>query len=77
MKSGVYQAEGEFEIITIRPRWSLINLVSPGSEKAKRESILYQLNGKYIKQGWLFEGDIVWGKICVFAVIRLKPPSLS
>jgi hypothetical protein len=69
--------EGEFEIITIRPRWSLINLVSPGSEKTKRESILYQLNGQYIKQGWLFEGDIVWGKNCEFAVIRLKTPSLS
>ncbi len=69
--------EGEFEIITIRTRWSLINLISPGIEKAKSESILYQLNGQYIKQGWLFEGDIVWGKNCEYAVIRLKTPSLS
>lgn len=69
--------EGEFEIVTLKPKWSPINLVSPEDEETKRKSILGQLNDRYIRKGWLFEGEIMWGKDCDFAVVRLKPPGLN
>lgn len=75
MKTGLNTLMGEFEIITIRPRWSPLNLLLPGGESAKKKSILDQLNDQYIKKGWRFKGEIVWGKNCEFAVVRLKPPS--
>jgi hypothetical protein len=48
-----------------------------GGESAKKKSILDQLNDQYIKKGWRFKGEIVWGKNCDFAVVRLSPPSQS
>jgi DNA modification methylase len=67
--------KGEFEIVTIKPRWSPINLVAPGGRTEKKRSILSQLNDRYIKKGWRYNGEIVWAKNCEFAVVRLKPPS--
>ncbi len=68
------QRESEFEILTLKPRWSLRGMVFERSPVENKNSIMLQLKGHYISQGWKI-ADIGWAKRHRFAVVKLEKPS--
>ncbi len=67
--------EYDFEILTLKPRWSLSELIFERSADQKKNSIMYQLHEYYISRGWQLAADIGWGKGHRFAVVKLIRPT--
>jgi hypothetical protein len=66
--------KAQYDIVTLKPRWSVRDLFSDKSEGACRESILAQLNSRYLSQGWVLAEEIVWDSKYRYAVVKLGPP---
>ena len=66
-----------YNIITLKPRWSVKDLFAKKSEKESRDSILSQLNSQYLSQGWTLEEEIMWDSKYRQAVVKLGPPPSS
>ena len=69
--------KAQYDIVTLKPRWSVRDLFVNRSELEYRDSILAQLNSQYLSQGWTLADDIKWAPRCKFAVIKLGPPSTA
>ncbi len=65
----------KYDIVTLKPGWSVKDLFTGRTEAANRERILNQLNGQYLNQGWQLSDDIMWGKDSEFAVVKLGRPT--
>lgn len=65
----------KYDIVTLKPGWSVRDLFTERTEATNRDRILNQLNGQYLKQGWLLTDDIMWGKDSEFAVVKLGRPT--
>ena len=65
----------KYDIVTLRPGWSVRDLFGRRSEATNRNRILNQLNGQYLARGWELSDDIMWGKDGEFAVVKLGRPS--
>jgi hypothetical protein len=69
--------EANFDIIMVKPRWSVRDLFSSRSEKESREAILEQLNSEYLSRGWTLADEIKWDAKYRYAVVKLGPPSTA
>ncbi|MFN2189891.1 MAG: hypothetical protein ACK2T3_14095 [Candidatus Promineifilaceae bacterium] len=69
--------KAQFDIVTLKPRWSVRDLFSEKTEAESRESILAQLNSRYLSHGWTVVDDIKWDSKYRFAVVKLGPPQSS
>ena len=67
--------EAQYNIVTLKPRWSVRDLFSEKTEMDNRESILAQLDSQYLSQGWTLVDEIKWDSKYRFAVVKLGPPS--
>jgi len=67
----------EYEIVTLRPKWSPVGLVASRSKKKNAASIIQQLNDQYLSRGWQVTGDICWERDCRFAVLKVGRPAPS
>ena len=67
--------EAPQEIVTLKPKWSVRDLIVERSVEVNRARILHQLNSQYISKGMWLEDNIIWGKDCSYAVVRLGGPS--
>jgi len=65
----------KYDIITLKPSWSVADLFRGRSEARNRDRILNQLNDQYLFRGWDLSDDIMWGKDGEFAVVKLGRPS--
>lgn len=65
----------QFDIVTLKPKWSVIDLFIERSEAANRDRILHQLTDKYLSKGWVLLDDIIWGKDYEYAVMKIGRPS--
>lgn len=65
------QQEG-YEIVTLKPGWSIKDLFLERNEEDNRNRILDQLNGEYLSKGWQLTDEIMWGKEFQFAVVKLE-----
>ena len=61
----------DIEIVTLKPGWSIKDLVLGRDEDENRNRILNQLNGDYLAKGWELTDEIMWGKEFQFAVVKL------
>lgn len=66
--------EAHYNIVTLKPRWSIRDLFVDRSELEYRDSILTQLNREYLSQGWTLADEIKWDSKYRFAVVKLGPP---
>jgi len=66
--------EREFEILMLKPSWSIRHLFFARSAGENKSSIINQLRNRYIRLGWHLDGDIGWGKENRFAVVKLRRP---
>ena len=69
--------QARYDIVTLKPRWSVKDLFSEKSAEDNRESILAQLNSQYLSQGWTLAEEIKWDSKYRFAVVKLGPPPTS
>ena len=69
--------ETDFEILMLKPRWSLRGLVFDRSANDNKNSIMIQLDHEYFSRGWQLAADIGWGKQHKFAVVKLKRPTMN
>ena len=68
--------EVEYDIVTLKPAWSVRDFFTGRTENTNRDSILQQLDGKYLSRGWQLTDEIMWGKDSEFAVVKLgRPPN--
>jgi hypothetical protein len=67
--------EAQFNIVTLKPRWSVRDLFVDRSDLEYRDSILAQLNSQYLSQGWILADEIKWDPKYRFAVIKLGLPA--
>ncbi len=65
----------QYDIVTLKPKWSIKDMFAERSGDANRERILDQLRGHYLENGWVLVDDIIWGKECSYAVMKLGRPS--
>jgi hypothetical protein len=63
--------ESRVDIVTLKPRWSVVDLISRRDEKTCRTRILNQLYRDYLSQGWELADDIHWAKDNNFAVMKI------
>ena len=61
----------DYEIVTLKPGWSVRDLILGRDEVQSRNRILNQLNGDYLSKGWELTDEIMWGKEFQFAVVKL------
>ncbi len=64
----------DYEIVTLKPSWSVKDLILGRDEAENRNRILSQLNGDYLSKGWELTDEIMWGKEFQFAVVKLGRP---
>ena len=69
--------KARYDIVTLKPRWSVKDLFSEKTETDNRESILAQLNSQYLSQGWTLAEDIKWDPKYRYAVVKLGSPQAS
>ena len=69
--------KARYDIVTLKPRWSVKDLFSEKTETDSRESILAQLNSQYLSQGWTLAEDIKWDPKYRYAVVKLGSPQAS
>jgi len=65
----------DYEIVTLKPSWSLKDLFLERNEDENRNRILEQLRGDYLSKGWELTDEIMWGKEFQFAVVKLERPN--
>ncbi|KPK09957.1 MAG: hypothetical protein AMJ56_09465 [Anaerolineae bacterium SG8_19] len=65
----------QYDIVTLKPKWSVIDLFIEPSEAANKDRILHQLTDKYLSKGWVLMDDIIWGKDYEYAVMKIGRPS--
>jgi len=65
----------QYDIVTLKPKWSIKDLFTQRNGDNNRERILKQLNGHYLEKGWELTDDIIWGKEFSYAVMKLGRPS--
>lgn len=63
--------EVSVDIVTLKPRWSFVDLIARRDEQTSRARILRQLNQDYLSQGWELADEIHWSKNNNFAVMKL------
>ena len=68
--------ESRTNIVTLKPRWSVVDLFGRRNEKDCRTRILTQLNRDYLSQGWELADEIYWAKNNGFAVMKLGRPGV-
>lgn len=61
----------QYNIVTLKPKWSVKDMFVERSLAVKRERILDRLDEEYLSQGWELADDIIWGKEFEFAVMKL------
>ena len=61
----------QYNIVTLKPKWSVKDMFVERSLAVKRERILDRLDEDYLSQGWELADDIIWGKEFEFAVMKL------
>ena len=69
--------KARYDIVTLKPRWSVKDLFLEKTETDNRESILAQLNSQYLSQGWTLAEDIKWDPKYRYAVVKLGSPQAS
>ena len=69
--------EWEYEIVTLKPKWSPVDLVTRRSRKQNTASIIQQLKDQYIANGWQVADDIFWQRDRRFAVLKVRRPAPS
>ena len=67
--------EAQFNIVTLKPRWSVRDLFYDRSEIEYRDSILAQLKSQYLSQGWILADEIKWDSSYRYAVVKLDLPA--
>jgi hypothetical protein len=67
----------EYEIVTLRPKWSPVGLLTRRSREQNTASIYHQLYDQYIAKGWQVADDIQWERDCRFAVLKVGRPAPS
>lgn len=67
----------EYEIVTLRPKWTPFDLVTKRNEQQNAASIFQQLNEQYISKGWQVTDDIYWERDRRFAVLKVGRPAPS
>ena len=66
--------DSDFEILMLKPRWSLRAMVFERSPVENKNSIMMQLKDQYVSRGWKI-ADIGWAKRHRFAIVKLEKPS--
>jgi len=61
----------QYDIVTLKPKWSIKDVFVERNEDANKERILEQLRGHYLEKGWVLTDDIIWGKDYNYAVMKL------
>ena len=69
--------KARYNIVTLKPRWSVRDLFTEKTETENRESILAQLNSQYLSRGWTLAEEIKWDSKNRYAVVKLGPPPSS
>ena len=69
--------KARYNIVTLKPRWSVRDLFTEKTETENRESILAQLNSQYLSRGWTLAEEIKWDPKNRHAVVKLGPPPSS
>ena len=69
--------EAQYNIVTLKPRWSVRDLFVDRSDLESRESILAQLNNQYLSQGWTLADEIKWDPKYRYAVVKLGLPDTA
>lgn len=64
----------KYDIVTLKPAWSVRDLFIGRTEAENRDRILNQLKGRYLSNGWELSDEIMWGKDSEFAVVKLGRP---
>jgi len=67
----------EYEIVTLKPKWSPADLLTRRSREQNTASIIHQLNDQYIAKGWQVTDDIQWERDRRFAVLKVGRPAPS
>jgi hypothetical protein len=63
--------KSQYNIVTLKPKWSVKDLFVGRNEAVNRERILDQLDEEYLSNGWELTEDIMWGKEFGYAVMKL------
>ena len=63
--------KAKYNIVTLKPKWSVKDMFIERNEAVNRERILHQLDNEYLSKGWELSEDIMWGKDFGFAVMKL------
>lgn len=64
----------QYDIVTLKPKWSVIDIFVDRSEAVNRDRILHQLTDTYLSKGWELMDDIIWGKDYQYAVMKIGRP---
>lgn len=65
----------KYDIVTLKPAWSVRDIFVGRTENTNRDRILNQLQGRYLSRGWQLSDEIMWGKDSEFAVVKLGRPT--
>jgi hypothetical protein len=63
--------KSQYNIVTLKPKWSVKDVFVERNEGVNRERILHQLDDEYLSKGWELTEDIMWGKDFGYAVMKL------
>lgn len=61
----------EYDIVTLKPHWSVKDLFISRGEAENKQRILHELDGRYLSKGWTLADDIMWGARCEYAVVKI------
>ena len=74
----VLMRQWEYEIVTLKPKWSPVDLVTRRSREQNTASIIHQLKDQYLAKGWqVADDDIFWERDRRFAVLKVGRPAPS
>jgi hypothetical protein len=68
-------AQASYDVVTLKPKWSVRDLFSERDQAENRSRILEQLQKEYLNKGWMLADNIIWGRNFGFAVVKLGRPS--
>ena len=63
--------KSQYNIVTLKPKWSVKDMFVGRNKVENRERILEQLNEEYLSKGWELTEDIMWGKDFGYAVMKI------
>ena len=67
----------EYEIVTLKPKWSPVAFVTRRTREQNTASIIQQVQDQYIANGWQVTDDIIWQREGRFAVLKVRRPAPS